>query len=60
MRNINEFMEKHMDRLKAESGQTFVEYGLILILIAIVVIIMLVAIGNKSNTMYSTINSAMP
>lgn len=60
MRNINEFVEKHMDRLKAESGQTFVEYGLILILIAIVVIIMLVAIGNKSNTMYSTINSAMP
>jgi pilus assembly protein Flp/PilA len=44
--------------LQAEKAQAVVEYALILLLIAIVVVAMLKGIGGKTNTMYSTVNSA--
>jgi pilus assembly protein Flp/PilA len=44
--------------LLSEKAQAIVEYALILLLIAIVVIAMLKGIGGKTNTMYSTVNSA--
>lgn len=60
---------KGMDRFKnvyarcltvllSEKAQAIVEYALILLLIAIVVVAMLKGIGGKTNTMYSTVNSA--
>jgi len=43
-----------------EEGQTLVEYVLILVLIAIVVLLMLTGLGGTVNNTYSSINSAMP
>lgn len=43
-----------------EKGQTLVEYGLILVLIAVVVILMVMGLGGTVNTTYSKINSALP
>lgn len=45
--------------LKTEKGQTLVEYGLLLVLIAIVVIAMLTATGKSINTGFSKINNAL-
>lgn len=44
--------------LVANRAQAIVEYALILLLIAIVVVMMLRGIGAKTNEMYSTVNSA--
>lgn len=44
--------------LLSEKAQAIVEYALILLLIAIVVVAMLKGIGGKTNTMYSAVNSA--
>jgi len=43
-----------------EEGQGLVEYGLILVLIAILVVVILRTVGGKISTMFSTISSAMP
>jgi pilus assembly protein Flp/PilA len=43
-----------------EEGQTLVEYALLLVLIALVVIAMLTGVGGKVNTTFSKINSALP
>ncbi len=45
--------------LKTEKGQTLVEYALLLVLIAIVVIAMLRGTGGNVNRAFSTINSAL-
>ena len=50
---------KMTEALKNEKGQTLVEYALILVLIAIVVIAMVMGIGKSSNNVYSTVNSAL-
>ncbi len=42
-----------------EEGQGLVEYALILVLIAIVVIGILTVLGNKVSTVFSTINSGL-
>ena len=46
--------------IKDEEGQGLVEYALILVLIAIVVIIAMTAVGKKVNTTFGTINNTMP
>jgi pilus assembly protein Flp/PilA len=46
--------------LTGEEGQTLVEYALLLVLIAFVVIAMLKGVGIKVDNTYSRINSAMP
>lgn len=46
--------------LKNSSGQTLVEYGLVLILIAVVVIAAVAVIGQKANNTYSTVSNTMP
>ena len=46
--------------LNEESGQGLVEYGLILALIAIVVIAILRIVGNKLNSTFNSIQSALP
>jgi len=45
--------------LKDRKGQTLVEYGLLLMLIAIVVIALVAAVGQSTNNLYSTANSAI-
>lgn len=50
---------KWMDTIKSEKGQTIVEYALILVLIAIVVIAMIMGIGRSANRTFSTVNSAL-
>jgi len=42
-----------------ENGQGLVEYALILVLIAIVVIGVLTLLGNKVSTVFSAINSGL-
>jgi pilus assembly protein Flp/PilA len=46
--------------LKNAKGQTLVEYGLLLILIAVVVIAAVAVVGQKANNTYSTVSSSMP
>ena len=43
--------------LREEEGQTLVEYGLILALIAVVVIVILYALGQKVRNVFITINN---
>lgn len=45
--------------LKEEKGQGLVEYALILVLIAIVVIAIMTALGNKTCEVFSTVNNAL-
>lgn len=45
--------------IKSEKGQTLVEYALLLVLIAIVVIAMVRGIGKQANTTFSNINASM-
>jgi pilus assembly protein Flp/PilA len=40
-------------------GQALVEYGLILVLVAIAVIVVLIALGGQLNTIFSQIVSAL-
>jgi pilus assembly protein Flp/PilA len=50
---------KWITTVKSEKGQAIVEYALILVLIAIVVIAMLKGIGQNANNAFSQINSAL-
>jgi pilus assembly protein Flp/PilA len=45
--------------LKAESGATAVEYGLIAALVTVVIIVALTAVGSSLGTVYSTWSSAV-
>ncbi|HWR58431.1 MAG TPA: Flp family type IVb pilin [Thermodesulfovibrionales bacterium] len=45
--------------LYSEKGQGLVEYALILLLIALVIIAMLKGVGQRVNVMYSSINSGI-
>ena len=46
--------------LAAEEGQGMTEYGLILVLIAIVVVLMLGVLGHQVNNAYSNIANSLP
>jgi len=63
MKKLKELYEKMIVRiftaLRSEEGQGLIEYALILVLIAIVVIIMLRGAGQQVNAVYSKINSAL-
>ncbi len=45
---------------KNRRGQTLVEYGLVLILIAVIIVAMVLVIGQKTKNTYSTIGSSFP
>ncbi|MHC1697391.1 MAG: Flp family type IVb pilin [Geobacteraceae bacterium] len=45
--------------LKKEEGQTLVEYALLLVLIAIVVIAAVTLVGQKTNNAFSTIGASL-
>lgn len=63
MLTLREICERASSRLfgilKSERGQTLAEYGLLLVLIAIFVILMLKGSGEQVNTLYSKINSGL-
>jgi Flp pilus assembly pilin Flp len=44
-------------KLRSRRGQTLVEYGLIITLVAIVAIGVLIVLGNRTTSLYSSINS---
>ena len=46
--------------LPREEGQGLAEYGLILVLIAVVIIVILSLLGTQVSTMFSSITSALP
>lgn len=46
--------------VQCEDGQALIEYVLILVLLAIVVILMMTGLGGTVNSTYSKINSALP
>lgn len=43
-----------------EKGQTLVEYGLLLILIAVIVMTAVAVVGGKTNNTYSNIGATLP
>ena len=47
------------DDESGERGQGMVEYGLILVLIAIVVIIVVASIGKKTSNVFSNVSNAL-
>ncbi len=47
------------ERLDTERGQALVEYALILVLIAVVVIAMLILLGERVNNIFNFIANAM-
>jgi pilus assembly protein Flp/PilA len=57
-------MKKRLHRLarvvRKQSGQSLVEYALILALIAVVAILVLQGLGNKVNNTLSSVNANLP
>lgn len=46
-------------KIKSEKGQTLVEYALLLVLIAVIVILMVKGLGGSANNTFSKVNSAL-
>jgi pilus assembly protein Flp/PilA len=46
--------------IRDSNGQTLVEYGLVLILIAVVVILAVAVVGVKTSNMYSNVATTLP
>jgi len=59
MRYLQELYLKFLIAIKSKKGQTLVEYALLLVLIAIVVILMVKGVGQNTNNTYSKVNSAL-
>jgi len=57
--NVLFMMLRNYLMLKDEEGQGLVEYALILVLIAIVVLAMLAGLGQNVNNTFNTVNSAL-
>jgi pilus assembly protein Flp/PilA len=56
---LNKIFVHFQTTIKSEKGQTLVEYALLLVLIAIVVIAMLKGVGGNVNNAFNTVNSAL-
>ena len=64
MKALNEFFLamyfKLTGVLRSKNGQTLIEYALILVLIAVVIIVALQLSGKKVCNMYSNVTSTLP
>jgi len=60
MRFLNVLRAQIHMAVKSEKGQSLVEYGLVLLLIALVVILMVKGIGGWTSNSYSSVNNAFP
>lgn len=56
---LRKMNDKALQVFRNEEGQGLVEYALILVLIAIVVIAAIKNVGSSTNTTFSTINSGL-
>jgi pilus assembly protein Flp/PilA len=54
-----EVIARFFSAVRSEKGQTLVEYALLLVLIAIVVILMVQGTGKSVNNAFSSVNSAL-
>lgn len=59
MEKIKGFYHRMVNYVLTGEGQGLVEYALILVLIALVVIVVLRGVGTSTNNVYSAINSAL-
>jgi pilus assembly protein Flp/PilA len=59
MHMMTELYVKMLNRVKSRKGQTLVEYGLILALVAIVVIAVLTILGNQLKNIFSEVTAAL-
>lgn len=59
MNYLTEMYVKCINAIKSEKGQTLVEYALLLVLIAVIVILMVKGIGLQANNTFSKVNSAL-
>ncbi len=59
MNFLNKQYVKFLTTINSEKGQTMVEYALLLVLIAIVVIAMVTGVGKSSNNSFCAVNSAL-
>lgn len=59
MNFLNELYVRFITGIKSEKGQTLVEYALLLVLIAVVVILMVKGLGGSANNTFSKVNSAL-
>jgi pilus assembly protein Flp/PilA len=57
---INGFLCGLISGVRGERGQTLVEYGLLLVLIAVVAIAAVTLVGQKANNTYSNISVKLP
>jgi len=53
-------MQKLVRKVRKQSGQSLVEYALILALIAVVAILVLQGLGSKVNNTLSSVNANLP
>ena len=59
MNTFNDLVLKMVARLQAEEGQTMVEYGLILALVSVVAITILITLGGKVVTTFTSASGAL-
>jgi Flp pilus assembly pilin Flp len=59
-RVIRRYLRRFLHRVKISSGQSLVEYALILALISVVAIMVLKGLGKKVNNTLSSINANLP
>ncbi len=57
---MKKYLRKLARGIKKQSGQSLVEYALILALIAVVAILVLQGLGSKVNNTLSSVNSNLP
>ena len=53
-------MQRMFRKVRKQSGQSLVEYALILALISVVAILVLKGLGNKVNNTLSSVNANLP
>ena len=56
---MNTLLTRALARLRAEDGQTMVEYGLILALVSVVAIAILITLGGNVVTTFTSASSAL-
>ena len=59
MSAFNDLVLRVVARLQAEEGQTMVEYGLILALVSVVAITILITLGTKVTSTFTSASSAL-
>lgn len=59
MKKIKKLYHRLSNYILAKEGQGLIEYALILVLIALIVIAMLKGIGTSTNNVYSKVNNAL-